>query len=206
MTSPDTLHSRAISIKETWGPRCDVTLYMSSKVDPDFPAIGLPVSEGRNSLWNKTKAAFQYIYEHHFNDADWFMKVDDDTYVIVENLRDFLRNKNSSKPVYYGHQYKAHLRQGYMSGGSGYVMSKDALQKLVVNELRVNSNCGVHGQINNVEDVMVGLCLQLAGVLAGDSRDDQNRSRFLPLYTKDFFNNGLPKWYFKNSKYSIKPV
>ena len=122
---------------------------MSSKADPDFPAVGLPVNEGRGALWKKTKAAILYIYEHHFDDADWFMKADDDTYVIVDNLRHFLRDKNSSKPVYYGHHYKAYIRQGYMSGGAGYVLSKDALQKLVVNQLQVPAKKGCERHNSN---------------------------------------------------------
>ena len=31
--------------------------------------------------------------------ADWFIKCDDDTYLIVENLRYFLSNENPTDPV-----------------------------------------------------------------------------------------------------------
>ncbi|XP_033639890.1 glycoprotein-N-acetylgalactosamine 3-beta-galactosyltransferase 1-like [Asterias rubens] len=200
MTSPKTLYAKALHIKETWGPRCDVTLYMSSKADPTFPAIGLPVEEGRKNLWNKTLNAFNYIYQNHFNDADWFMKADDDTYVIVDNLRYFLSDKNSSEGVYFGHRFRSFSKEGYMSGGAGYVMSKEAL-RLFGTKGKSDNACSLNSKacgksINDPEDAKMGQCLTAVGVHTGESRDTKKRARFL-------IQGHLPRWIHSHKKHNI---
>ena len=79
MTNPDNHKTKAIYVKNTWGKRCNKLLFMSSETDLELGAVALPVDEGRDNLWDKTKSAFQYVYRNHFDDADWFLKADDDS-------------------------------------------------------------------------------------------------------------------------------
>lgn len=79
MTTPINHATKAIHVKQTWGRRCNKLLLMSSTEDDKVGTIALPVGEGRESLWNKTREAFRYVYDHHLNEYDWFMKADDDT-------------------------------------------------------------------------------------------------------------------------------
>ena len=127
MTSPANVIKKATAVKDTWGQRCNRLLFFSSATDTSLPAIGLNVTEGRRHLTEKTMQAFRYLYSHHLDDADWFLKADDDTYVIVENLRYFLSSQNSSRPVCFGHRFDFKNNDTYNSGGAGYVISKEAL-------------------------------------------------------------------------------
>lgn len=100
-------------------------MYSNNFIDPTLPSVALPnVEEGRDFLWAKTKEAFKYVYQHHFDEADWFMKADDDTYVIVENLRFMLKDIDPEYPIYFGCRFKPYVKQGYMSGGAGKVQQQ----------------------------------------------------------------------------------
>lgn len=80
-------------------------------LDDEIGAIKLPVAEGRETLWGKTKEAFKYIHRYHLNEYDWFLKADDDTYVVVENLRFMLRSYEKDFPFYFGCKFKTQVKQ-----------------------------------------------------------------------------------------------
>ncbi|XP_068083667.1 glycoprotein-N-acetylgalactosamine 3-beta-galactosyltransferase 1 isoform X2 [Anabrus simplex] len=173
--------------------------------DSTLPAIQLPVKEGRDYLWAKTKEAFRYVYRHHLQQADWFMKADDDTYVIVENLRYMLSAHKSNEPIYFGCRFKPYVKQGYMSGGAGYVLSREAVRLLVENGLTDKKKCRPdHG---GAEDVEMGKCLENVGVKAGDSRDAFGRGRFFPFVPEHHLIPGHVNknfWYWKYIYYESK--
>ncbi|XP_055848910.1 glycoprotein-N-acetylgalactosamine 3-beta-galactosyltransferase 1-like [Episyrphus balteatus] len=179
MTQPANHQKKAKHVQRTWGNRCNKVVFMSSKDDPELGAVALPVNEGRNNLWAKTKEAFKYVYENHYDEADWFMKADDDTYVIVENLRHMLYPYNPEDPMYFGCKFKPYVKQGYMSGGAGYVLSKEALRLFVEKGLTEPKLCRPDNE--GAEDVEMGKCMQNLGVFAGDSRDTNGRGRFFPF-------------------------
>lgn len=183
MTSPDNFEKKAKHVKATWGKRCNILLFMSTEAEPNLPVIKLEgLHEGRDNLWGKTKQAFKYVYEHYRDKADWFMKADDDTYVIVENLRYMLEAYNSSQPIYFGCKFKPYVRQGYMSGGAGYVLSREALNRFVNRALADKEQviCKTKDH-TGAEDVEMGKCLENVNVVAGDSRDSMGRGRFFPF-------------------------
>ena len=62
---------------------CTIKMYILSPScwpDPKLPSVKIIANDGRDQLWGKTKASFKYVYDHHLQDADWFMKADDDTW------------------------------------------------------------------------------------------------------------------------------
>ena len=104
----------------------------------------------------KTFRAFRYVYKHYFDDFDWFMRTDDDSYVIMENLRYFLSMQDTNKAVHFGHKFKVIVRSGYFAGGPGVIFSKEALK-------RFSSSEGVKlcpEADKGVDDVNIGLCME----------------------------------------------
>ncbi|KAM3617537.1 uncharacterized protein V6R79_007706 [Siganus canaliculatus] len=200
MTGPYNLESRARHVKATWSRHCNMVVFMSSVDDPDFPTVGLGTKEGRDQLYWKTIRAFHYVYQHHANEADWFLKADDDTFVVVDNLRWILSNHTPEEPIYFGKRFKPYTKQGYMSGGAGYVLSKEALKRFVE-----GFRTKVCTHTTPVEDLAMGQCLEKMGVLAGDSRDSLHRETFHPFVPEHHLTSTFSKsfWYWSYCYYPI---
>ncbi|XP_052455767.1 glycoprotein-N-acetylgalactosamine 3-beta-galactosyltransferase 1-B [Carassius gibelio] len=200
MTSPNNLEKKAQHVKATWSRHCNIVVFISSVDNPDFPTVGLKTKEGRDQLYWKTIRAFHYVMEKYGDEADWFLKADDDTYVIVDNLRWILASHSPEDPVYFGRRFKPFAKQGYMSGGAGYVLSKEALRRFVE---------GFHTKVcthsSSVEDLALGQCMEKVGVVAGDSRDTLQRETFHPFGPESHLTATFSKtfWYWKYCFYPI---
>jgi glycoprotein-N-acetylgalactosamine 3-beta-galactosyltransferase len=76
------------------------------------------------------------------------------SYVVVENLRYMLSSKDSQEPIYFGCRFKPFVKQGYMSGGAGYVLSKAALDSFAEKALNNPRLC--RSDNDGSEDVEIG--------------------------------------------------
>ncbi|XP_076064620.1 glycoprotein-N-acetylgalactosamine 3-beta-galactosyltransferase 1-like isoform X2 [Oratosquilla oratoria] len=179
MTQPKNHDTKVKHVKATWGSRCNKLLIISSQEDPGLGIIKLKVGEGRDHLWQKTKAAFQYIHDNLINEGDWFLKADDDTYVVLENLRYMLSPFSPDDNIWFGCRFKKYMKEGYMSGGAGYVLSRSAVVKFVEEAIPNGKKCRPDHE--GAEDVEMGKCLQNIGVYPVDSRDSLGRGRFFPF-------------------------
>ena len=92
--------------------------------DDRLGTIALPgVEEGYKKLWPKTVKAFQHVWEHHRDEADWFMKADDDTWVFVDNLRSLLSSYDPKKAHFLGRLgATTYTNATYHYGGTGEII------------------------------------------------------------------------------------
>ena len=84
------------------------------------------------------------------DEFDYFAKADDDTFLIIENLKRYLAHRDWNEPEFFGHRmyFKVDGKKiTYNSGGPGQILSRPAL-KLMVERSYSNKtyNCMKDGQ------------------------------------------------------------
>jgi hypothetical protein len=131
------------------------------------------IEENYDYLSKKLLSSFRYIFmEHEENLYDWYLKCDHDTFVNMKNLNNFLLDKNEKEPISYGRMV-GELTNGFLSGGAGYVMSKDAFQRFGSQLTHDFEFC----QQRLGESVDVFNCLRSLNCSIGNSMEN-NRNRF----------------------------
>ncbi|KAK1937816.1 Glycoprotein-N-acetylgalactosamine 3-beta-galactosyltransferase 1 [Phytophthora citrophthora] len=206
--------TRAQAVAETWGQRCEKLLFFSNVSDTvtiaagtekerSFEVIPLDVPADHDHLWQKHKATLQYVHEHFRHDYDWIYKADDDAYVIMENLRNYLLRPEimqayTREPMQMGHRFNMpdstlnifikndtlntlwHSRWDnmvYNSGGPGYIMNRLYLDKFV--QSIPEWTCLSDAESSTVpDDMAISYCMMWYDVYPWDTRDYRGRERW----------------------------
>lgn len=135
--------------------------------------------ENYNKLTDKVYLTMIDIYRSFGHDYDWFLKCDDDTFIFVDHLKEFLADHDPRRSIYLGYELNT-----WVSGGAGYVVSQAALKSLArkltfdngdkTSRLLFNRHCENTG----IEDQDVTACLDKVGAKRVRSVDELGRERF----------------------------
>ena len=196
--STDVGHSKLQRIRETWGQKCDGFLVASNRTDPSMDAVNIThkFEETYGNMWQKVRTMWSYVYDHYYENYDWFHIGGDDLYLIVDNLRYYLEseeiktaanggiflpsdNETKQVPLYLGcrHNRKGIPNDLYNAGGSGYTLNKAALKTLVLNGLpRYFQN-----ERTSTEDVVIAWVFRRLGVVPYPTKDNTGGERYNPL-------------------------
>ncbi|XP_054085120.1 glycoprotein-N-acetylgalactosamine 3-beta-galactosyltransferase 1 isoform X2 [Zeugodacus cucurbitae] len=195
--------SIALKVKRTWSTHCSRVLFVSQHQHEVLePLVILQPKTTREHKWQRLRLALRYLYENHFDEADWLLIADETNYVVLENLRKLLKPYSPDEPINFGCKMKDTDNQTYMRGG--IVLSHEALRRLVVEGFTNASLCRANDTPYATEEM--GKCLKNLGVVDGDSRDAMGRQRFIPFPPEDYLANLSPEveeWFAKRSFYEI---
>jgi hypothetical protein len=138
-------------------------------------------------IWEKMWRSWVYVQEHHADQAEWFCKVDYDTFFFPDNLKYYVRDQMNWDPIkehhYFGH-WKSHRIQTRepMIVGASACFSRRTLNDIaqVYRDMPKGSPRGERGKCEDraeaSEEVTTSLCLkQKLNIDAEPARDDQLR-------------------------------
>jgi hypothetical protein len=134
--------------------------------------------------------------EAQFPDRDWYLILDDDTYLLMENLHSRLASQNPAVPGYFGFHFDMIRCDGvtrfgdgpqFVYGGTGIILSRAAVQAL----LRPTAESSLDECIWRYRDCWAGdirmaLCLRDVNIL------------YKEIFVPNEMNPGTPHWSIHN--------
>ena len=184
--------------------RCNKLLYFSNFKTNSSDVIRVNVSSIGDKTISVANEAFRYIAKNHLNSADWFIRIDVLSYVIMENLRYFLSSVYPEDPLYFGAiSNNVYGRPGFCSA---YILNRNALVKFAF-ALNISPNKPSSDpracHLTEIDERTEALrCFKKLGFRTEETRDNLGRSRFHCFHPILEVNRVYPNWFGKtNSNY-----
>ena len=127
--------------------------YLTSKPNIENRCFGWNcMDDEKNITWKY----IHFIFNMNIPDYDWYIFIDDDTFVFENRLKKLLLTYDSNKNYYIGHELD-HIKRDfclYMSGGAGYAIS-NSLYKVIYNYVKTT---GINNSYEHwCDDLCIGL-------------------------------------------------
>lgn len=208
---------RWMRIAKFWGSLCDTLVFVLASNEPELDKashemlkassnnthivvvdVKLSSDQKQRNIWEKVLEMWKTLWKDFSDKAEWFIKVDDDTFLALENLRRFLRFYNPRIPRYFGHTFYFRWRKENIVFNSGvtYVLSRESLLRIgsVLRDIP-DGYSGEHTfshrcvrRAGASEDVAMGICLRSIGIQPDRTEDEFGRERFLPFQYEGHIN------------------
>ena len=132
------------------------------------------ISHDKGMNWNtwlrfKMKAIFEFSIRAHWDELQtpWYVYVDDDTYVLLEPLKELLARYDPRAAYYFGRPLQEEGHPVFVGGGAGIVLSRAAALQIL--SLRDAPECDPLAlkwvdRIHQGGDAWLGECADAAGV------------------------------------------
>eukprot|EP00579_Thalassiosira_antarctica_P001155 CAMPEP_0201868624 /NCGR_PEP_ID=MMETSP0902-20130614/2426_1 /ASSEMBLY_ACC=CAM_ASM_000551 /TAXON_ID=420261 /ORGANISM="Thalassiosira antarctica, Strain CCMP982" /LENGTH=424 /DNA_ID=CAMNT_0048393983 /DNA_START=10 /DNA_END=1284 /DNA_ORIENTATION=- len=173
-----------------------IFINMTRSWHDDCPIEKSGVKKVCRHIWEKMWRSWVYVEENHLDKAEWFCKVDYDTFFFPDNVKYFVRHKNWN-PVdqyhYFGHliQHRQKGREPMIAGATA-CWSRKTLDDIadVYREMPKGSMKGERGKCEDraqaTEEASTSLCLKkYLNVSAYPARDDDLREYITVAKYKD---------------------
>ncbi|KAK0394181.1 hypothetical protein QR680_000607 [Steinernema hermaphroditum] len=202
-TATPSHETRARAILETWAQKCHRFIFFTNSPMPSHvPHIVFSELATRDHSWEKIRKVFKYAYENLYEKFDWYLRADDDAYIVMENLEKFVGRYDSNKPHLFGYRWNFYVKRGFADGGA-YVISREAL-RLFYNEMKYNHT--LCPEIHRAEeDQEFAKCLSKISVYPSRSTDDYGKQLFHHFHPMELESSFLFQFIVKYSFDKFEP-
>ena len=221
LTTEDKIKERAIPVWNNWAKHCHKALFaLNAKNFTDIlktnetkryfsnqneyqmalnlPMMHLNITENYDIMAEKVLLSVKKAFDEYHDEYKWFLLVDDDTFIFVNHLYNFILNRSYDDPLTYGYNFKTIIPTGYHSGGGGTLMTYEAIKRISKNI--ENGSCA---EKTGYGDVALGRCAYISNVTLGNSLDELGRERFHYNAFPAHFKGHHPDW---AHDYSSNPI
>jgi glycoprotein-N-acetylgalactosamine 3-beta-galactosyltransferase len=214
LTSKKSIFERGPAVWDTWSHKCNKTMFSLNSNDlkqnitetnlkflNKINILNLPINESYDKMAEKVLLTFKMMYELNDNTTkfNWYLIVDDDTFIYIDNLYKFIKSIDSKLPYTYGYNFKHVVPTGYHSGGGGVLMPNESLKRLY--QSIITNKCPFK---DGYSDVALGECSHISNVKLGKSVDSLERERFHPLDAKGHYYGYYPDWMYLYAQNKLK--